>query len=378
MWVTVDAGMTGEPPDPALRPGWRHKSRLKRLVAFLWIGLQLVGSAQALEFSDTGPLRIRDQFLLNMGLLAFEPDAASVLAPGEKRVEVIETASNTFAMSKVVSDVLEQRNTRETVTLTALRAIPGSIFYLDAEVYRTAIAIEHGIREGLQIGVTWQWLSFIGGVFDGSIEGFHDAFNFDQSGREGVPRSAYTIYVRSNGVEVFNDTPPGSGAGDIVLRSKLKLGEDAERPPLSLQASLKLPLGGGDELFSSGSVDAGIQLLGSYYLTDPFRINYSLGVLRLGRWELFGLSSQTLLSGMLGLASGIGHSSSVIVQLTASQSPFDDLGLPELGAVSIQASLGYKYEIDDRVTLFGALTENIVYFDNSADVGFHLGASVRF
>lgn len=376
--MAVNAAVTGKPPKPASWPDWKHKSHPKLIVGFLVVGLQLVGSAQALEFADTGPLRIRDQFLLNMGLLAFEPDTASVLASGESRVEVIETASNTFAMSKAVSAALEQRNTREAVTLTGLRAIPGNVFYLDAEVYRTAIAIEHGVRDGLQIGATWQWLSFIGGTFDGLIEGFHDAFNFEQGGRAGVPRGAYTTYVRSNGVEVFNDTPPGSGAGDVVLRAKLKLRGGPERSLVSLQASLKLPLGDGDELFSSGSVDAGVQLLGGYYLTDQFRINYSLGVLRLGRWDLFGLPSQTLLSGMVGLASGISHTSSVIAQLTVSESPFAGLGLPELGVVSMQASLGYKYEVDDRITLFGALTENIVYFDNSADVGFHLGASFYF
>ncbi len=362
----------------ARRPSRRRAVCLGLGVGLLAINLMAGGIARAIELTDTGPLRIRDQFLLNMGLLAFEPDAASMLGVGQQRVDIIQTASNTFAMSDSVSDALAQRNSRSGVSLADLRGIPGNIFYLDAEVYRTGISIDHGISDALQIGITWQWLSFVGGAFDGLIEGFHDAFNFEQGGREGVSLGAYTTYVRSNGIEVFNNSTPGSGAGDMVLRSKLKLLGDGGRSLASLQASLKIPLGDGNDLFSSGSADVGVQLLGDYYLSDRFSVHYSMGILRLGKWEYFGLSSQTLLSSMFGLELGTSPSSSVIVQLTASQSPFVDLDLPQLGKVSLQASLGYKHAIDHRIILFGALTENIVYFNNTADVGLHLGASLYF
>lgn len=349
-----------------------------RVIAALLGSLLAAGEAGAIEFVETGPLRIRDQFLLNMNLLAFEPDAASVLEPGGSRLELIETVSNTFAMSEVMSESLEQRSARAPVTLDDLRAVPGNNFYLDAEVYRTAVSYDRAVSEGVQVGVTLQWLSFVGGALDGVIESFHDAFGFDQSGREGVPRGAYTAYVRSGGLEVIDQTKPGSGLGDVVVRSKVKLLERRRNSLVSLQAAMKLPLGDGDDLFSSGSVDAGVEVLGSYYPSDRLCLHYSLGVLRLGDWPLFGLSSQTLLSGMAGLELGTSPSSSLIAQMTVSRSPFDDLELPELSALSLQASVGYKHEFGNDFVFFGALTENVANFDNTADVGFHLGVSRSF
>ncbi|MCC6206800.1 MAG: DUF3187 family protein [Gammaproteobacteria bacterium] len=332
-------------------------------------------SACAVEFGETGPLRIRDQFLLNMGLLAFDPDAASVLMPGQSRIELIETASNTFAMSGAMRDGLDQRTGRGPVTLADLQEIPGNNFYLDAEVYRTAVSFDHAVADGVQFGVSLQWLSFVGGSLDGFIENFHDTFGFDQGGREGVPRGGYATYVRSGGLEVFDEATPGSAAGDIVLRYKANLGGDPVRSPISLQAMTKLPLGDGDDLFSSGSFDFGVEVLGGYYPSPWFCFHYSLGVLRLGAWKLFDLPSQTLLSGMTGFEFGLSPSSSVIAQVTVSQSPFADLDLPELGAVSLQASLGLKHEYGRKWVLFGALTENVINFDNTADVGLHVGIS---
>ncbi len=64
---------------------------------------------------------------------------------------------------------------------------------------------------------------------------------------------------------------------------------------------------------------------------------------------------------------------SLIAQVTLSQSPFRDLNLAELGAVSIQTSLGIKCAFGASRELFVALTENLVHFDTTADVGFHIG-----
>lgn len=334
--------------------------------------------AHAIEFVDTGPLRIRDQFLLNMSLLAFEPDAAPLLKPGQNRVEFIGTVSNTFAMSTSVSDMLERRGTRKPLTQAGFQALPGNLFYLDAEVYRSAVAFDRALGENLQIGVTFQWLNFSGGTLDGFIEGFHDTFGLGQSGRKGVPRDTYTLYVRSNGTEVFRDGAPESGLGDIVLRAKSKLTATPRHAIISLQTAIKVPRGDGNGVFSSGSPDLGVELLGSYYPSNSLCLHYSLGVLRLGQWPLFQTPAQTLFSGMLGQEVGTSPSSAIIAQMTVSQSPFADLDLPELGTTSFQVSLGYKQQFDNRLVLFGAVTENVAHFDNTADIGFHIGVSRAF
>jgi hypothetical protein len=82
---------------------------------------------------------------------------------------------------------------------------------------------------------------------------------------------------------------------------------------------------------------------------------------------------------MLGYEHAVFSSrNSAIIQATVSESPFRDLDLPELAAVSIQASIGVKRMITPESVLFVALTENIAHFDNTADIGVHLAWTGRF
>lgn len=332
--------------------------------------------AQAADFADNGPLRIRDQFLPGMGLLAFEPLPAAVLDTGKTRIEVIATASNTFAMSEILSDNLKRRDGRAPLTLDDLRAIGGdNLFYLDGEVYRVAFTYDYGLTPRLEAGVTLQWLSFSAGTFDGVIEGVHDMFRVGQGGRDGVPRSRYSTYLRSSDLEYHADVPAGGGLGDTVLRIKYQLSDDGHRWFAAAQALLKLPTWNGGDLFSSGSADAGVQLLVGHETRPWMRLHYAAGLLYLGDWPLLGLSAQPLWSGMTAIEIDAGSRSTWIVQFTASQSPFADLDLPELGQVSLQLSFGYKRMLADGLSLSFALTENIAHFDNSADVGMHVGVS---
>lgn len=68
-----------------------------------------------------------------------------------------------------------------------------------------------------------------------------------------------------------------------------------------------------------------------------------------------------------------GRAASVILQLTVSQSPFKDLEIQELSEVSYLADLGFKKGLGPSRVFFVALSENLLNFKNSPDVGFHAG-----
>lgn len=335
-------------------------------------------AVHAEHFVDSGPLRIRDQFAPNMGLLAFEPDTAGVLQKGLGRIELVATVANSFATSPEVARYLDRRPSRQALTADELAALPGNNFLIDAEVYRVALTLDHGVSRRLQVGVSLQWLSFSGGVFDGVIEGIHDALNLGQSGRTGAPRNGFTSFISSGDLLVFDESSPTAARGDIVLRAKLRLVGDGHTSLASLQGLVKLPLRSGADYFSSGNVDKGLELLMSHRPAERLRLHTGLGVLRLGRWDRFGMPTQTLWSGMAAGEFDLDAASSLILQMTASESPFATLDLPELGQVSLQLSFGYRHAFDSRMALFIALTENIIHFDNSADVGLHLGLNHRF
>lgn len=348
-----------------VRSGWR--------VALLVLVLGGLLPAGAFADDDIGPFRVRDQFLLNMGFLAFDPDTARLLPVGTVQAELIETATNTFAHSESVSRLLDARTARAPVDLATLRSLPGNIFYLDGEMYRTALSLRYGLTRRVQVGVTTQLLGFEEGHLDRLIEGFHDTFDLAQHGRQGVPRNGYRVYVRANGTEFYQDEAPGFHFGDVVMQAKLGLIDDGAFV-LSVETALKLAHGE-PSIYTSGSTDYGAQLLASCQRNGAWW-HAAFGVLRLGAHP-FGTPDQDLLSGMLAYERRLVPSLSGIVQLTVSESPYRPLNLQELSKAALQGSIGVKYRLG-RTTWMAALTENLVHFDNTADVGFHFGVSRNF
>jgi hypothetical protein len=342
------------------------------------------GMAQVeLQFEDMGPLRIRDQFLPGMGYLALDPESADVLRVGDWQIDLVETVTNTFAHSASVRLALEDRASRQPVTIDFFRALvqtgtPSNYFQLDGEVYRTALSIRRGVAPRLQAGITLPILTFRGGHLDGSIEAFHSTFRLGQHGRKGSFRDLYRIYIRTPDMEIYREESAATSLGDISLSLKYDLRPGSGLTYLSVEGSLKLPTGPASDLIGSGSVDLGMQALFSKYYRRAC-IHGSAGVLVLGRHDLLDLPSQTLLAGMIGYEHAfLSSRSALIAQLTLSESPFKSLNLDELASMSNQISLGLKWAFNPRSVLFLALTENIAHFDNTADLGFHLGWTLRF
>lgn len=329
---------------------------------------------------DTGPLRIRDQFLPGLGYLGFDPVAADILDLGEWQVDLVVTSSNTFAHSAEIERALEAKPDRSGLGLAELRAIQpedsgGGLFYLDGEHTRWAVAARRGIGHGVQVEVVIPVIQIGGGFLDSTIEGFHDTFSLGQAGRLGVPRDELGAYVRTGEREVYLDRAPGTALGDIVIgvRYDLRRSHPTLGLELALEGLAKLPTGDVDHLTGSGSADFGAQLLGTQYLRGSC-LHFSLGVAHLGRHELFSLDAQTILSGMLAWEIALGRKTTGLVQATVSQSPFKDLGSDELSSASTQLTVGVKRAFGKNV-LFLGVTENLVNFNNTSDIGLHVGVT---
>ena len=332
---------------------------------------------------DTGPLRIRDQFLPGLGFLGFDPVAADILDDGAWQVDFVLTASNTFAHSLAVERVLEARGGRETLGLAELRAIDpdrpgGTLFYLDGEHARGAVAVRRGIGHGLQIELLLPVIQISGGFLDSTIEGFHDTFSLGQAGRLGVPRDGFTAYVRTARREVYVERAPGLALGDAVLgaRYDLRHGRPSPAFQLAIEALAKLPTGDVRRLTSSGSADFGVQLLGTRYFRGSC-LHLSANAAYLGPHDLLGLDAQTIVSGMLAWEIALGSKTTGLIQATVSQSPFADLHSDEISSASNQLTAGVKHPVG-RSVLFLGVTENLANFNNTADIGLHFGVTRAF
>ncbi len=349
---------------------------------FAWLPASLWAQSGR-YLADTGPLRIRDQFLLGIGFLAFDPVSADIVEKGKWQVDLILTVSNDFAHSDVIDEFLAERTQRGPLTLAQLRGIEaedpgGGVFLIDGEHYRTAIAVRRGVGRNLQVELVIPIISFQGGVLDSSIESFHDAFSLAQAGRLGVPKNAFEVYVRSAEGELFVDEDPGVALGDIVVGTKFGLWRESK--PRSIEAAgevlVKLPTGDEESFTGSGSTDLGFQLLVTKYFRKSC-LHASVGLAYLGEMKTLGLDSQVNPSGMLAYERGLGTKNSILVQATVSQSPFRQLDLEELTRVSTQLTLGYKRVLGKQV-LFLGVTENVASFNNSPDIGFHVGLTRVF
>ncbi len=331
---------------------------------------------------DTGPLRIRNQFLLETGYLGFTPASAQVLAPGRWQFDLTETVSNTFAHSRAVANFLDQRSTRSSITLSDLRSIPASnpkalIFQLDGEVYRTRVSARRGFANGWQLEVSLPLIDMTGGHFDALIEDFHRAFGLEQAGRLGAPRNRFLIYLRDAKGEYFRNQSPGFSLGDTVVSVQKAAYWSTEASPRAIRFEVKIPTGQSRELTSSGSFDFGVELLAGHYFRRSCW-HASIGIIELGPWKMLQLGPQHLLSGMMSYEYALSRRSSAVLQATVSQAPFHSLGLSELSPLALQMSAGIKHSHGPDLTWFTAVTENLVHLNNTADIGIHFGVTETF
>lgn len=339
-------------------------------------------SEEGLLFKDTGPLRIRNQFLLNTGFLGFTPVSANVLSAGRWQLDLTETVSNTFAHSRSVANYLDQRHSRSSLTLNDFRSIPASnpkapIFQLDGEVYRTTVSARRGVGNGWQIEVNLPIIDMTGGHLDALIEDFHRAFSLDQAGRLGAPRNRFLIYLRDAQGEYFRNQSPGLSLGDTVISVQKAAYWSTAINPRAIRFEVKLPTGSSRSLTGSGSFDFGIELLAGHYFHRS-SWHASIGIIKLGPWRMLGLGPQHVISGMVSYEYALTPRSSAVVQTTVSQAPFHSLGLDLLSPLALQMSAGIKLSHGPDLTWFTAVTENLIHLNNTADIGIHFGVTETF
>lgn len=353
---------------------------LAAIAVICGLALPAAGQESDQAASLLGPLPVRDQYLLNNGFFFFEPESARVLDDDAWLVDVHSTDSNTFAKSRWIShnieDDTERRTGAQTLALVRMDA-DQAIFLVDGEIHRTTLTAHRGLGSQLEVAIAVPVVNIGGGASDAFIEHFHAFFHLGNDQRVALERNHETVFLRTDDRTYFRQSPSGMQLGDIALTAKYEL-PALEDPnlALSVQGALELPTGDARALDGSGSLDGGMQLLATRYYGRN-HINASAGVLLLGHNGPLGTKSQFVITDSIGISHLITSRTSATAQVTISQSPFRNVGAPELSRRSYQMTLGLQHAVGG-VTAYAGVIENLITYQNSADAGLVWGIARHF
>ncbi|HZF07889.1 MAG TPA: DUF3187 family protein [Thermoanaerobaculia bacterium] len=356
----------GQSPTPATPPATASASSDVASTA-----LEIPGSPQA------GPIGVSAHFLLSEGYLVAVPTGTAVLPANGTAIEVQQGFINTFSLSDSLLPLVDDpkrghRITPEEIVAGAPAGGRKLDYLVDGEVARTEITARRGIGYGVELVAVLPVLHVGGGFLDGFIEGFHKTFDIKRSDRFAAQRDRYLVYLRSGDRRVVHEVEPGWGLGDLVLGAKVALPAKPAGFDLAAQGLLKLPTGDRDKLFSSGSADLGVELLGSRPFTRA-RLYFTLGAVREGRWQDLGAQAATVLSASAAYEHRFFRRSAAVVELAVSDSPLKGFGNAQLAEKTYILTLGWKQALAPTRSVYFAFNENLFNYDGTPDFGFFLG-----
>ena len=327
------------------------------------------------------PLPIRDQFLLNNGFYFFEPEGARVLPTDSWIVDLHVADANTFAKSAWVSRSLEGETVRQdaaqVLSSERFRDV-GSLFLVHGQTHRDTLTVKRGFGSDFQASASIRVTTIGGGWSDGMIESFHKALGLGNAERESLRQDRETVYWRTGTTSYFRERSSAAAVGDIALSGKYELRSFEDRDlAVSIAGALEFPTGNSRTLDGSGSLDAGLQMIASRKFRSG-AIHATVGVLRMGANRPLGTKSIFVISDTVSASHLITDRTSATGQLTVSESPFRKMGFAEFTRRSYQLSLGMQHLVGDSTLVYAGFIENVLTFQNSADVGFTWGISRRF
>lgn len=321
--------------------------------------------------------------MLSLAYVGLTPPPQLMLEPGDWQLDLSFASANTFVRSKSVQVALEVRESRGPVDLEFLRRVEENsirrepLFLVDGEVATTTLAVRRGLPGGFEMEVNVPIHRVSGGSFDPLVEGFHGVLGVDQDGRQSVIRDSYLLFMQTSSTEFFQEQPPGTNVGDLVLEARRGFALGPGKPRLVVNTGVKIPTGDEELLIGSGSVDLLAQLFVSRCQSRKC-LHGGITLRYLGPWEALGLDEQFAGAIQGGFEVRMGRSSSLIGQLTGAHSPHRDLGLQDIDEEAFHLAVGWRSELPGRRGFAVAVTENLLHFDNGSDIGLYASISQRF
>lgn len=310
-----------------------------------------------------GPLATRSQSPLQGLRLSIVPRTPSTLAGGQHQVKLGATWANLWAVDEAIFDPANDQL---------------GPYVIDSESLDVDLSYAYGLTDIFEFEFAYEQRWRFGGVMDGFIEGFHDLFSIDQSGRDRWPRGRSFIFI-----DPGDGRPPvvrDDSADHIIAQSVLatlqhnvSCGGD-HHPAFSWSATLRAGVGGED--LGGGDFDFALSAAASQRLGD-FYLYLTLGYAWFGSDAIDGIGLEQ--RQLTVLAAGewrFAPRMSLLLQYLGSQGVAVDLA--PFSEFSHEVLIGWKWELRQAGVFEFGLIENIITFDNSPDFGIHAAFTQRF
>lgn len=322
-----------------------------------------------------GPLRIRDMGPVGFTRLHVVPDHAVQPYAGAFALELHLAHSNTFATGGEVLNFLEERGGRAPLSsqdVADIFARPGNAYLFDAALSVYQLTAHYGLGDRWSVFGSLPVYRYGRGRFDNVIENFHDTFGFSDFGRSHVPQDQFLALLELDGQQVVLTEPPkDSGVGDPVIGARYYW-PLREREAVTVQVAHKFATQNPRSFTSTGSSDTAIQFSWQKRLVDNAWYVNVAGV-RVGNAAPFPDKTREIIPSLnVAWEYRAFEHTNLVVQLNGQRSLFRDGGETELAENLYQASIGLRHRVGEFVWSY-ALTENLVNFNNTADLGFHIG-----
>ncbi len=247
--------------------------------------------------------------------------------------------------------------------------------FFDYEILDTSVGITYGFNERLGLAFFYDQRDYWGGFLDGFIEGFHDLFGVDQSGRDLWPRNQTWIDLKNQGLYSDDLSIIDNRAVTLLAQYVFSSGGDW-LPAAGISGGFRYPLES-PEGVDEGQPDWNVALGLSKRLSRRWFTCLHLGYTVFGQTDILGLEFESsAASFMLAFAWQAHNRFALLLQYMFNEAVTQNLG--KWSDPSHELNLGFTWRVSRHGTVEFALLENLFTFDNSPDFGIHAGYEHHF
>jgi hypothetical protein len=324
-----------------------------------------------------GLLRVRDLTPFGFLRLDMRPAHAVSGPPGNWGVELDFGYQNTWALSRNVQSYLKTLPGRRDLgpsELQAIRDLPGEAYLVDLEMGLLDLTFHRKLTNFWGVYATVSAVTYNGGFLDSGIEKFHETFNMNDVGRPAVKRNDTNVILDLKNSQLFQTDLPGGGLLDPTFGVRYTSNLSPAPWNLVIEGAVKIPLSGERAFLSTGHYDFGMQVTLQRFMQRHAAYASVAAVHTRGSDVAPAYSTQVVPTAILGYEYKWTEHTNLNAQIYASPSVYKpaDTDLEELQDPKYQISLGVRYRIGGSVLTF-AITENMVNYRNSPDIGFQIG-----